>query len=134
MIQIIVEASKKKPGEIGYLGWAVKIANVIAKIPNANLSQGCGWEEFVDEYLMRKNHVENCSLGQGEFIVKSENQEIEIEEEFFDAVQGPDNIDEISEKEKLENNPFDICDIKNEELTDFDDWRHHRDSLELVKK
>ncbi|OMJ86724.1 hypothetical protein SteCoe_11736 [Stentor coeruleus] len=111
LIQIIIESSMKKSGEIGYLGWAIKIANVITKISIVNLRQDCGWEEFVNEYLMKKNHVENCTLGQGEFIVKSENPEIEIEE-FFDAIQGPDNIDDLSEKESYD---FGIYDIKNED-------------------
>ena len=99
------------------MGTVTKLANVIQKLPNSVVEHTAEWEKFVSIFLSGRNKVEQCPLGQGVFMVKSDLELPEIEEEFFDAIQGPEENTEFglptaSFEEKPDKPPDEFSDVK----------------------
>lgn len=92
LISILTTASKLEKNTVGYMGFISKIGNVLMKTTGHSLESNTDWKLFSEIFLPEKNKTENLILGQGVFQVKSSLELPEPDdEEFFDAIEGPED-------------------------------------------
>ena len=88
---MLISASLLEKNSVGYLGTVSKIGNVLKKTVGNSLNDKQGWNHFVTYFLEEQNKAESLVLGQGVFKVQSNLELPEVEDEFFDAIEGPED-------------------------------------------
>ena len=93
LIPFIISCKDLRPNSVGFLGLVGNISNVLVKT-SANMLKGFdGWTDFVEKFLELKNLQEKAVLGYGAFRVNSNLSLPEVDDEFFDAIEGPEDYE-----------------------------------------
>lgn len=91
LVPFLISCKDLPSKSVGYLGLVGNISNVLNKTSANQLNSFAEWKDFVEQFLDPKNFQEKVILGQGSLRVKSEILEPEVEDEFFDAIEGPED-------------------------------------------
>lgn len=93
LIPFIISCKDLPVNSVGFLGLVGNISNVLVKTSAKLLKSFDGWTEFVEQFLEVKNLQEKVVLGHGAFRVDSNLSLPEVDDEFFDAIEGPEDYE-----------------------------------------